>query len=342
MAVKTNTVVSTDLTAVREIDFVTRFTNEISILRDIMGSVRMERHEPGTRLYSKFAEVTLNTTPVAEGDEIPYNEVSYKEIPVGTLTYDKQSIGISLETISKSGYDAAVQQADDDMLFKLRNKIAINFVTFAQTGTLENTTSVNTFQMALAEALGLVQTKWENMNKGYSDIVGFANVLDAYRYLGAANITTQTDFGMTYLENFLGFRRLFLSSKIPSGKVIATPAENIVMYYVDATSTDFARAGFTFRTDGEENLIGVHVEGNHRNDVSELSTLTGISLFAEYLDGIAVIDIGTVTFTAVVSPTGSPAEKGYYEQVGNDYVRSTDTTVDATKTYYTRTVTTGA
>lgn len=339
---KTNTVITSDLSAVREIDFVSRFTNEIGILRDILGSVRMEKHEPGTQLYAKSASVTLNNSSVGEGDEIPYNKVTYKNVPVGTLVFDKQAIGVSLETISKSGYEAAVQQADDDMLFQLRNKIASNFMTFVQTGKLINTTSVTDFQMALAEAQGQVQTKWENMNKGYSEIVGFANVLDAYRYLGAANITTQTAFGMTYLENFLGFTRLFLTSKIPSGKIVATPAENVILYYVDATDNDFSRAGFSFRTDGEENLIAVHVEGNHKTMVSELTTVLGMNLFAEYLDGIAVIDIGTVTFTAVVSPTGNPSEQGYWEQVSGEYVLSTDTTVDATKTYYTRTVGTGA
>ena len=340
---KANIVKTTDLSAVREIDFVSRFTREIGILRDILGSVRMEKHEAGTKLYAKSASVTLNTTPVGEGEEIPYNQVTYTETPVGTLAFDKQSVGVTLEAIAKSGYDAAVQQADDDMLFKLRNGIATQFVTFAQTGTLVNVTSVTDFQMALAEAQGQVQTKWEDMNRGYSEIVGFANVLDAYRYLGAANITTQTAFGMTYLENFLGFSRLFLTSKVPSGKIIATPAENIVLYYVDASDNDFTRAGFQFRTDGEENLIAVHVEGNHKTMVSEITTVLGMSLFAEYLDGIAVIDIGTVTFTAVVSPTGNPAALGYYEKTsGGDYVRTTDTTVDESKTYYTRTVSTGA
>lgn len=42
------------------------------------------------------------------------------------------------------------------------------------------------------------------------------------------------------------------------------------------------------------------------------------------------------TYTAVVSPTGSPLEKGYFEKVGTDYVASTDTSVDSSKTYYTR------
>lgn len=291
MPAKDNTVISSDLTWVREADFVSRFTREIRIMADIFGSIRKEKHEPGTKLRAKSAVVTLNTSAVGEGEEIPYNEVTYKEDDIGTLEFDKQSIGVSLESISAHGYEAAVQDADDDMLYRLRSKLVANFTTFIQTGTLKSDQTIDTFQMALAEALGQVDKKWEEMDKGYSQIIGFCNTLDAYRYLGAANITTQTQFGLTYLENFMGFSKLFLTSKIPTGKVIATPAENIVLYYIDATDSDFVKAGFNFRTDGEENLIAVHVEGNHKTMVSELTTVTGMGLFAEYLDGIAVIEI---------------------------------------------------
>lgn len=292
MPAKTNTVTSTDLTAVREVDFVSRFTRDIAVLRDMLGSIRMEKQAPGTTIKTKSAVVTLNTAPVAEGEEIPFNKITYNETPVGSLVFDKQSIGVTLEAIAKHGYDAAVQMADDDMIYRLESKLVSQLVTFMKTGTLTSTATITDFQMAIAEALGQVQKKWEEMDRGYSEIVGFCNTLDAYRYLGAANITTQTEFGMTYLKNFLGFSKLFLTSKLESGKVIATPAENIVLYYIDATDNDFSKAGFEFRTDGEKNLIAVHVEGNHKTMTSELTTVTGLTLFAEYLDGIANISFG--------------------------------------------------
>ena len=305
-----NTVVSTDLTAVREIDFVTRFAREIKIFREILGNIRMEKHAPGTKLTVKKAAVTLNTSSVGEGETIPYNAVSYTETDVGSLTWDKQKIGVTMEAISAHGYDAAVQAADDDMLYKLRSKIVNDFFTFAQTGTLTSDIQTYDFQSALAEAQAQVQAKWEDMDRGYSDIVAFANVKDAYRYLGAAQITTQTAFGMTYIENFLGFSKLFLTSKIPQGKIVATPSQNLILYYVDATANDFNKAGFLFRTDNETNLIGVHVEGNHYTDVSELSTVMAMGLFSEYLDGIAVIAIEDVMpVLKVVSAAGSSSGK---------------------------------
>ena len=325
-AAVTNTVVSTDLTAVREIDFVTRFAREIKIFREILGNIRMEKHAPGTKLTVKKAAVTLNTSSVGEGETIPYNAVSYTETDVGSLTWDKQKIGVTMEAISAHGYDAAVQAADDDMLYKLRSKIVNDFFTFAQTGTLTSDIQTYTFQSALAEAQAQVQAKWEDMDRGYSDIIAFANVKDAYRYLGAAQITTQTAFGMTYIENFLGFSKLFLTSKIPQGKIVATPSQNLILYYVDATANDFNKAGFLFRTDNETNLIGVHVEGNHSTDVSELSTVMAMGLFSEYLDGIAVIAIEDVMpVLKVVSAEGSSSGKtaitvtGYTLGSGDSY-----------------------
>ena len=321
-----NTVVSTDLTAVREVDFVTRFAREIKIFREILGNIRMEKHAPGTKLTVKKAAVTLNTSSVGEGETIPYNAISYTETDVGSLTWDKQKIGVTMEAISAHGYDAAVQAADDDMLYKLRSKIVNDFFTFAQTGTLTSDIQTYDFQSALAEAQAQVQAKWEDMDRGYSDIIAFANVKDAYRYLGAAQITTQTAFGMTYIENFLGFSKLFLTSKIPQGKIVATPSQNLILYYVDATANDFNKAGFLFRTDNETNLIGVHVEGNHNTDVSELSTVMAMGLFSEYLDGIAVIAIEDVMpVLKVVSAEGSSSGKtaitvtGYTLGSGDSY-----------------------
>lgn len=288
-----NLVKQTDLTAVREVDFVARYTRDIATLKNILGNIRTERKAPGTKIVARKAEVTLNTTAVGEGEAIPLNKVDYKDVEVGAINFDKQAVGVSLEAIAEHGYDAAVQKADDDMLYKLESKLTKNFMDFVQTGTLTNTGTITTFQMALATALGLIQNKWESMDRGYRRLVAFVNPMDAAQYLGAANITVQKEFGMNYIESFMNFDRIFMSSRIPQGTVVATPAENVVLYHIDANDSDFSKAGFNFRTDGEKNLIGVNVTGNHGNMSSVLTTITGIALYAEYLDGIA-----KVTFTA--------------------------------------------
>ena len=75
------------------------------------------------------------------------------------------------------------------------------------------------------------------------------------------------------------------------GKVIATPVDNIDLYYVDPSDSDFAKAGLAYTVEGETNLIGFHTEGNYGTAVSDSFALMGLTLFAEYLDGIAVVEI---------------------------------------------------
>jgi hypothetical protein len=128
------------------------------------------------------------------------------------------------------------------------------------------------------------------MRKDISNIVVFVNTMDVYRYLGGAEITIQNAFGVQYISNFLGAQTMILSSEIDSGKVIACPADNLVLYYADPSS-EFASLGLTYTTDGETNLIGFHAQGNYGTAVGESYALMGMELWAEYADGIAIIEI---------------------------------------------------
>lgn len=290
MAAKANTVKSTDVTAIRAVDFTSRFNKNIQILKDIFPNIRKIEHKPGEVLYSHKVNVTLNTNTVGEGEEIPYNEVTYEDIKVGEIAWDKQSIGVSLEAISKYGYDSAVQKADDDVLFKMQHNIATKFINFIATGTLTSDFTTATFQSAVAEAIGQVSNAWENFNLGYSEIVGFCNTLDLYRELGTKDITTQREFGLEYIKDYLGFSKLFFSSKVPKGTILATPAENVILDYINAANSDFAKAGFNFTTD-DENLIGVMTNPAVNKLVSEMVAVSGVGLRAEYLNGIAKVEI---------------------------------------------------
>lgn len=276
---------------VRELDFVTRFANNWQHLRDIMGIMRPIRKAPGTKLTSKYASVDLQSGEIGEGETIPASKATVKEKEYGTISIEKFRKTVSIEAIDSKGYENAIQKTDDEFLNELQNKVTDRFYAFMlENGTLKRTEQ--TFQMAVSMAKGSVVHRWKQMHKSTTSVVGFCNDLDAYAYLGAQGISTQTMFGMEYLENFLGFNRLFLSAEIPQGTVIATPSENIVLYYSDPSDSAFSRAGLTYRTDGETNLIGFHTEGNYGNATSDSFALMGMVLFAEYLDGIAVVTIG--------------------------------------------------
>lgn len=315
MSAADNLTKTSDIIAVREVDFVSRFSNNWQELRDLMGVSRLVAKVPGTVLKSKYARVTLQNGAIGEGEAIPYSQAQVLDKSYAPIVLNKYKKGVSAEAIADHGYEAAVQLTDDQFLFELQGEVMDKFYDYLQTGELTYglASGSGAFQAALAAAQGQVRNKWKKMKKGITEIVGFCNILDAYDYLGAANINVQTMFGMNYIENFLGYSRLFLCSDIPAGKVIATPVENLVLYYINPADSDFARAGLNFRVDGETPLIGFHVDGNYSTLVSESTALMGMVLFAEYVDGIAVITIGgskkSLTFTSGAGTTTTGSTK---------------------------------
>lgn len=277
----------------REIDFVTRFNRNFEALREILGISRPIRKTPGAVLRTMRATVALQSGSVGEGEEIPYSQAKVVAVPLGEATVEKFSKGVTLEDINFYGYDIAVARTDDAFLNELEGNISDKFYTFLGSGELTNVQG--TFQMALAMARGLVLNQFKAMRKSVTDVVGFVNILDLYTYLGASEITTQQAFGLNYIKDFMGYSVIFLGSdnEIPRGKVMATPAENIVAYYVDPSASDFARAGLEFTTWGDTPLLGYHTEGTYRTMVSDAYAIMGVSLFAEYINGIAVVDVAT-------------------------------------------------
>lgn len=306
MAAKANLIMSNDIqVTAREIDFVTRFERNWQHLRDILGIMRPIKKQPGAVLKSKYAEGTLQSGKVAEGEEIPYSKFTVKEKTYAEMTIEKYAKAVSIEAIKDHGYENAVQMTDDEFLFQLQTDVTGRFYDYLKTGTLTSTET--TFQMALAMAKGRVENKFKQMHRNVTGVVGFVNILDVYEYLGAAEITIQNQFGFQYMKDFMGFNTIFLlsDSEIPRGQVIATPVENIVLYYVDPNESDFARAGLVYTVSGETNLIGFHTQGNYHTAVSEAFAVMGLTLFAEYIDAIAVITIdetptlGTLTVNSV-------------------------------------------
>ena len=306
MPAKTNLIMTNDIqVTAREIDFVTRFERNWQHLRDILGIMRPIKKQPGAVLKSKYAEGTLQSGNVGEGEEIPYSKFVVKEKDYAEMTIEKYAKAVSIEAIKDHGYENAVQMTDDEFLFQLQTDVTGRFYDYLKTGTLTSTET--TFQMALAMAKGRVENKFKQMHRNVTGVVGFVNILNVYEYLRAAEITIQNQFGFQYMKDFMGFNTIFLlsDSEIPRGQVIATPVENIVLYYVDPNESDFARAGLVYTVSGETNLIGFHTQGNYHTAVSEAFAVMGLTLFAEYIDAIAVITIdetptlGTLTVTSV-------------------------------------------
>ena len=281
-----------DVTA-REIDFVTRFNDNWEALRNILGIMRPIRKAPGTALVSYSADIALEDGDVEAGHVIPYSKATINAVARGELTIQKYAKAVPIEDVNKYGAAIAVEKSDDAFLTKLQNVVLSKFYAFLNTGSLKVTAS--DWQSALAKAQGAVLNKFATIQKDVTSVVGFANILDAYDYLGAADITVQTQFGLTYVKNFLGYSVLFLlpETQIARGTVIATPVENIDLYYIDPSDSEFAKLGLNYTTQGETNLIGFHAQGNYSTAVGESYALMGMALWAEYLDGIAKATFGT-------------------------------------------------
>ena len=307
MAAPTNLTKASDLTIrAKEIDFISRFNDTWEALREILGIMRPVRKAPGTKLTASKATVVLQDGNVAEGEEVPLSQAKVEPVAFEDLKLEKYRKAVSAEAVTQFGAAVAVQKTDDAFLKELQGVVMDRFYAFIQTGLLTSTET--TFQMAVSMAVTMAKDKFKKMRKDYTNIVVFVNTLDVGMYLGAANITIQTREGIEYVKDFLGANTMIISSEIPSGTVVATPADNIVLYYIDPSDGDYQELGLDYTITGETNLIGIHKEGNYGRVIGETHALMGMKLFAEYLDGISVVtltDDATLGDLTVDSAAGS-------------------------------------
>ena len=315
----------------RELDFVSRFTQNWDALRDILGVMRPIRKAPGTQLVTYSASVALESGSVDPGEVIPYSKATIAKVAKGDLTIEKYAKAVPIEDVAKYGAAIAVQKSDDAFLHELQTTVLTRFYTFLNTGAL--TSIQTTFQMALAMAKANVIDKFQKMRKDVTEVVGFCNVLDFYNYLGGASVTVQTMFGLTYIKDFMGYSTLFLLSApdIARNTIIALPVENIDLYYIDPGDSEFGQLGLNYAVEGETNLIGFHANGNYSTAVGESFALMGMALWAEYLDGISVVTIEASGSLGSVSSSTAAYSAG---ETGDTKVTISTTAVAGGKFYF--------
>lgn len=274
----------------RRLDFVSSFARSWEALREVFGISRPIKKQPGTVLKSYKAELALESGAVEEGGEIPLSKATVTEVAHSDLTILKYGKGITLEDVDKWGPEVAIELTDEAFQNELLAKILNDFYAFALTGTLKPE-GANDFQMAVALAIGAVKDKFKSMHKDASRVVAWVNTMDAYRYLGAASLSTQSAFGLEYLKSFMGAETLILSSEIPSGKVVATPVNNIIDYYADPSNSAYARMGLRYTVDADAPMLGFAIEGDYSTASGVNWAIMGHKLWAEYLDAIAVVTV---------------------------------------------------
>lgn len=288
----------------REVDFVTSFGNDLSALTEVLGIARPIRKANGTQLVGKKVTGTLESGDVPEGEEIPFSQFSVAPVSYNTISVRKYAKALTLETVIENGVETSVGMTDEEFKQQLIDVILADMYNALLTGTL--TAEESTFQMAVSMSIGRVKDKFKKMHKAATGVAVFVNTLDMYSYLGGAQITVQNAFGMDYVKNYLGADIMFFSSEIPQGRVIATPVNNMNVYYVDPGDSEFAQVGLAYTVDPEVPYIGFHTEGNYRRAQSEDYAIMGIEIFFEYVDAVAVTTISDAPELKTITVT--PAE----------------------------------
>ena len=285
MAAENNLIKSADLAKAREIEFTYTFGESLKKLMEALGVTRKIAKQAGTVLKAYKATGTLENGNVAEGDLIPLSKYITEPVSFAEIKLNKWRKATSAEAIIEKGYSQAVTMTTDAMLKDVQKGVRKNFFDFLKTGT--GVASGTTFQATLAQAWGQLQILFEDDEIG---AVYFMNPLDVADYLATANISLQSAFGMTYVENFLGLGTVIFNSSVPKGKIYATAKDNIVLYYIPVNGADLNEA-FSFTSDAT-GLIGIHEAPDYTNMTASDTVVSGLVLFAERLDGIVV---GTIS-----------------------------------------------
>lgn len=282
---ETNLTTSADLVA-QSIDFTEQFTQGIQTLLNALGVVRMHPMTAGSQIKIYKSEVTKVDGAVGEGEVIPLSKVTRKLADTLTLTFKKYRKQTSIEAIqSAGGVTPAIVDTDNKLLREVQKDVKADLFDYITKANASKTTASGAgFQKAMAAALGQLAVKWEDYD---TQTVAFANPLDLYNWLGNQKIDVQNTFGLQYIQNFLGFNTIILTSAVKQGTIAATVADNINYFYAPISSVGQL---FNMASD-ETGLIGVTHDSVNNNLTYETVVTMASVLTTERLDGIVLSTI---------------------------------------------------
>ena len=294
---ETNLIKAAQMAKVREVDFVNRFAgNILPKLMEALGVTRKIPMMEGTTMYVYKTTGTLQSGAVPEGEIIPLSQYQRTKNAVGEITLKKWRKAASAESIKKSGYEEAVNATDAKLLNDVQKGIRSDFFTFLTSVVVEESGTAgqqgyvapvgqivegDNLQEVLAQSWGELPVLFED---DAVSAVHFLSPLTIADYLGAANITIQTAFGMNYIEDFLGLGTVIMNSNIPKDEVYSTAVDNIILYYLTMNG-DVANA-FGLTAD-ETGYIGIKSGyANEERAQIESLVMSGIQFLVEYADGV--------------------------------------------------------
>lgn len=275
-----NLIKKADLASAREIDFVSSFGYSVKKLMELLGVMRLIPKSEGTLLKRHTVQGGLSTETVGEGEVIPLSKYTTVDTPVGEITLKKWRKSTSAEAIIDKGYNQAVIETNTKMRQDVQKEIRADIIS-SLTISGQPTAKGKGLQKALADAWGKLQNIFEDDTV---ELVFFMNALDLAEYLGKAQITVQTAFGLQYIENFLGLGTVILNSGITQGTFYATAKSNMVGYYINVGGGDLADV-FDLYTD-ETGFIGVSEYPDKDRATCNNLVMSGIKIFADMEAGV--------------------------------------------------------
>lgn len=286
-------------------EFIANFRGEYDRLAEIIGLFPVEILSAGAALYKYSISGNLVNTTTAdgssgsayvEGDFIARSKYTLTKSSAGSMEFKPYAKETTGQAVLKGGFENAVIRSDRKMLQQLRAAILNDFFSALSADGTGSASGVG-LQAALAKADAALGDAMENNSDEPGRIIHFVNRQDAADYLGKADITTQTAFGLTYLENFLGVQDVILTNKVSSGTLIATPVENIHVYGMDFSA--LGDAGLAYESE-DLGLIGVHHDVDYDRASATTYVLRGALFLPEITDYIvkATISEATTTTTA--------------------------------------------
>lgn len=261
----------------QDINFVEKFEKNVQYLLDVLGKTSVDIVAPGTAVKVYPTSGTLSTQAVAEKALIPDSNIAIGDPTILEITYMKYRNLTSIEDIGKLGYDLAVGKTNEEMLKQIQNKVRKSIIDGLNATGASTATGAN-FQAAIAAAAGKVAEKFE---AEVATPVFFCNPADLYGYLGGHNVTLESEFGLSYLANFMGIGNVIADSNVPAATVYGTAAENLMV-----VAPSIAQIPDMELTSDETGIIGVHNGALYENGAAQTVAYCGLCVHPAFADRI--------------------------------------------------------
>ena len=281
------TTTTADMAPAISVDFTSRISKNIVELQKLLGITDLIPMSAGTDIKIYKWTVDELADQVGEGKTIGLTKVTRTLANTISLALDKYRRNTTAEAIQKVGRNIAINQSDEKLVGKVQKETKKSLYAALKKGS--GTVSGITLQAVLANLWAKLQEYYED-----EDVtpVYFINQQDVADYLGTAQITMQTAFGFTYIENFLGLGTAIISPQVTAKNPIAAAKENMRGAYVPM-SGDVAQT-FSLMADST-GLVGMTHSINSRNASVDTLLMSCVKFFPEFEDGVFIGTIGNGT-----------------------------------------------